>query len=629
MAAASTNSARPDDHASVARTSAERPPLASEAWVLSEKADLGLAPRHLFWEDVPEYSDAAHIAAARQAAADHEAAGELPLIGMQLWEDSFEKSLPEGLFGAISGHGSWVEWIGDRPGYLGVTSDGGVHYATDANPHGWGYVSPLMPLDAGDVPAGFTGTDATYADWLADRLGRLAGHTGVRGFQFADFYDGSPHSGVMNYFNPRIIQDFERERGIDLAGDSLAEQAAEIKSEHAQEYLDYFVEGWAYGWQALEHSVERHTGQEPWFVTQVSFTPAAMREFAAVDVREIGERVDLDSMLFHVQTLERFEMQHKPAPASYEAAMIGTHAARAPQAHFGHMMSSSEDDYWNAVSRMYPGVTGEDREELGWGRLKQTWLQSGWTHIADGEGDVRRASEAWSRSYHDWGEVDAAWLELLRDIVPSRPFGPALYYSANAEKAMNAIEPVGNAVENAYLGELLTPITRLHDAGVPFGYYVSDAALASIDEADAPSAWIIPERFHEGQDLFTEAELDALEEIAPVLVGEEALNHRHPLNFSDTVPGAEITGFGFYDQHDRLIVVASDRVDFDDDGSRADIAATVSLDLPDGDYRVEDLLNDRTQTFSVRGGTGDFDIALGRWDTGVYAITEATATDLL
>ncbi|MBP2299367.1 carbohydrate-binding domain-containing protein [Azospirillum picis] len=613
------------EHDATGAVSSDRPPLMSDVSTISWGADRGLAPQHLFWDSVPDYKNAAHLKETRDVAAGHLADGVLPLIGLQLWEDTFEYSQNGGEFASLPGHQAWVTWVKAHPQYLGRDGDGNVLNSDSSNPYGWGYVSPLMPLDAKDAPAGWTGGTAHYADWMADKLGRLSALTGTRGYELADFFDGSPHSGVMDFFNSRMIAEFSAKTGIKVAGSTLAQQAADIVDNHPTQWLDYFVDGWAYGWKALDDAIVKNTGHNAWLTTQVSFTPAAMREFAGVDARVIAKTMNPDDILFNVQTLEHFEMQHKQAPASYEQAMLGIHAARAPEAHYGHMLSSSENDYWNAVDSLYTGVTGTVREELGWGRLEQTWLQSGWTMVADDHGGARRAAEQWSRSYHDWGEVKQEWLDMLRDIVPTRPFGPALYYSVNAEKAMNALEPAGNSIGNAYLGELLEPITKLHDAGVTFGYYVSDEALPSITAANAPSAWIIPQASYDGHSLISDAEIAALKAKAPVLIGDEALNYHGPLSFTDKDPDAQITGYGFYDQKDRLIVVASDRVDFNDTAARKAVATHVELQLANGHYKVEDLVHHTSQSFDVVNGIGGFDTSIARWDTGVYAITHDAA----
>ena len=62
---------------------------------------------------------------------------------------------------------------------------------------------------------------------LADKLGRLSALTGTRGYELADFFDGSPHSGVMDFFNSRMIAEFSTKTGIKVAGSTLAQQAQE------------------------------------------------------------------------------------------------------------------------------------------------------------------------------------------------------------------------------------------------------------------------------------------------------------------------------------------------------------------------------------------------------------------
>jgi hypothetical protein len=610
-----------DDHKAVAALSADRPPLANEVWALSWGADRGLAPQHIFWTQVPDYANASHMAQTRAIAAEHEADGQIPVAGMQLWTDTFAKSLSGGEFASLAGHKAWVDWVKARPDYMASHPDGRVWGATAANPSGWGYVSPLMPMKAADTPAGWSGT-YYYADWLADRLGQLAAHTGIRGYNFADFYDGSPHAGIMDFFNDRMITDFATKTGITVAGSSLATRAADIRAHHAVEYVDYFVKGWSYGWKALAQSIEHYTGKEAWLTTQVSFGPAVMRQFAGVDVRELGNQgMDLDSIVFNVQTLERFTMQHKAISVAYESAMIGTHAARAPDGHFGQMVSASEDAYWDAVANLYTRIDAADRNEIGWDRLKQAWFQSGWTHIAENDGGVRRAAEVWQRSYHDWGQIDDEWLDVLRDVVPTKPFGPALYYSVNAERAVNVLDPLGYAISNAYLGETLQPITKLFDAGATFGYYVSDSALAHLSADATPSAWIIPQRTLNGKDLFSSTEIAALQAKAPVLSETQAATAHYPLTFTDNSADAQTDGYAFYDQHGRLIVLACDRIDFDDTSARQATMVTAHLDLTDGHYQAVNLFDGHAIDFDAVHGSGAFAFDLGRWDTTAFAIT--------
>ncbi|WP_377807380.1 hypothetical protein ABNQ38_10220 [Azospirillum sp. A29] len=103
------------------------------------------------------------------------------------------------------------------------------------------------------------------------------------------------------------------------------------------------------------------------------------------------------------------------------------------------------------------------------------------------------------------------------------------------------------------------------------------------------------------------------------------MNYHHPLTFTDKDPDAQITGYGFYDQKDRLIVVASDRVDFNDTAARKAVATHVELQLANGHYTVQDLMHNTTQGFDVVNGVGGFDTTIARWDTGVYAISHDVA----
>ena len=596
-----------------ADTSVKSPPFEPGAWDQSWGAGQGLAPQNWFWEEVPAYQEKKETI--NRVAAEHEAEGVVPTTGLQLWKSTFKESQPGGKFADKEGHEAWVEWIEARPELLGVNKNG--------ENLGWGYVSPLVPLDPKDFPEDFEGKSAYYADWQAERLGRLAAFTGINGFSFSDFFDSHPGSGVANYFNARIIEDFESRMDVTLSSGTLTEQADEIRSQHYQEWIDYFVDRWAYNWEALTREIGEHTDEEPWLVSQTSFAPAAMRRKGAVDARAIMQNVSPDNILFNVQTVLPFMMRQLSVPESRESAMLGLYAAREPSGRYGHMIMSSEDRYWNAVDELWPNLSEEAQEELGWKRLKRTWLESGLTHVATRQGDVRRATESWTRSYHDQGKTKEPWVELLRDIVPTRPFGPALYYSVPIERAVEANAGAdSNQITSSYLGQHLQPVTDLKEAGVPFNYYVSDAALNELQDDFQPSAWIVPDRYQGGEDLLPEKERAALEKTAPILSEEEAKTFDYPLSFSTGQEGRTITGFGFYDQNDRLIVVASDRIQFDESNSNlGKVKATINLDLPDGKYTARELLTGQETDFNVASGSGEFNATIKRWDTKVFAIT--------
>lgn len=596
----------------VASVSYDNPPFSNEVRYQSWGASQGLAPQMWFWENVPQYQEFQRQT--NQSSNKIRESGRVPYAGLQLWQDAFRRSQPGETYGKLPGHQAWVKWIEERPEYLGVRPDG--------TNFGWGYVSPLVPLKPEDYPEDFEGDVAYFADWQAERLGRLAAFTGIQGFSFSDFFDSHPHSGPHRYFNSRIIKDFERLTNITLSSTTLTEQADEIRTQYYQNWLDYWVERWAYNWSAIVREFHKHTGEAPALRTQVSFTPASMRRHGAIDPRVILQKVSPDNIVFNVQTVQSFMMKRDPVPESFESASIGLHAAREPEGYYGHILMSSEDRYWEAVEELWPQLSQETQQELGWKRLKRTWLESGWTHVATRQGNTRRAAESWTRSYHDKGEIDQSWVKLLRDIDPTRPFGPAVYYSVNIERGYESHHGAnGNTLRNSYLGGRLEPVTELKEGGIPFNYYVSDAALNKLQDNFVPSAWIIPDRYLDEKDLLPVEERKALEAIAPILSEDNAQKFDYPLSFSSDQEGRTITGFGFYDQNDNLIVVASDRITIGESNANLGATlATVHLKLPDGKYIARELLSDQETAFTVTSGSGEFLTTIDRWDTQVFEI---------
>lgn len=594
-----------------ANISYDNPPFTDEVWKQSWGSGQGLAPQLWFWEDVPQYQQLKEKI--NGVAAKIEAEGKVPVTGLHLLREVFTKSKSGGEYSELPGHQAWVKWVEAHPEYLGVDRNE-KHF-------GWGYVSPLVPLKAEDYPQNFEGDVAYFADWQADKLGRLAAFTGINGFLFSDFFDSHPHTSPQNYFNSGIIDDFERVTDITLTSKTITKQAQELRSQYYQEWLDYWVDRWAYNWSAIVREIRRYTGKEPWLVSQTSFTPASMRRHGAVDPRVILQYISPDNIIFSVQSIQGLMIRHLPLPESIESASIGLHAAREPEAYYDHNIMSSEDRYWKAVDDLWSDLSEEIREELGWKRLKRTWLESGWTHVATRQGNIRRAAETWTRSYHNKGEIDRSWVKLLREIEPTRPFGPAIYYSVSIERAYEAYGEVQNPIHLSYLGEELQPVTELKEAGIPFNYYVSDAALNKLQNDFYPTVWIIPDRYLKGKDLLPTRERIALEKIAPILSEKEAQKFDYPLSFSSNQQGRTIAGFGFYDQNDRLIVVASDRITIGETNANLGATqATVHLKLPDGKYAVRELLNNREITFKVISGSGEFSTTIDRWDTQVFKI---------
>ena len=624
----------PGNGTPAAPTSRIRPPLLSDASQNSWGVSQGLAPQMLFWEQVPAYQE--KKTRINQVAADIEAAGKVPCGGLQRWEDTFMRSQPkgtypdaparlnDGIYADLPGHKAWVNWIEDRPQYLGADHTGqSLPKAYRSWGGDWGYISPLVPLQSSDYPEHYTGNKAYYADWIADKLGTLAGFTGARCYRFSDFYDSHPHIPIKDYFNARIIQDFQQRTNISLSATTLSEQAKEIRTKHLDAWSDFWSDRWAYGWAAIAREIKRNTGKEPWLQIQNSFSVAGQHS-RAFDARAIVEHMSANHILFLVQTVQHLHSDRISLPESYASATLGTYAAREPNARYGHMLEASHEEFWEPVAATWPELSTTTQEELGWKRLKRVWLESGWTHVATRQGTVRRAVEAFQRHYWDKGTIDEAWLSLIQDIYPARPFGPAMYYSVNLERIyeQRIAQENRNHLNDAYLGKNLTPVTNLREAGLPFNYYVSDAALPNLKPDFRPTAWLVPDRYINNQDKLPANERQVLESIAPILDAEQAKAHS-PLRFSTTQTDRTITGFGFFDQHGRLIIMAGDQIKLGESNNALNaVQATITLDLPDGQYTAKELFTNKVVNFTVREGTGTFTTTLDRWDTQVFAVTQ-------
>jgi hypothetical protein len=302
------------------------------------------------------------------------------------------------------------------------------------------------------------------------------------------------------------------------------------------------------------------------------------------------------------------------APESAIPSILGIAAAREPLVRNGPNMECDVQDFWGGVAFNFPKLKPEAQHEIGLKRLKRLWLETAWAHIADRQGRTRRAVAFFERYYWDAGKIDPALVALYQDVRPARPFGPAIYYSVAIERAC---ERQGKA----YLGDggWNRPITDLREAGVALNYYVSDAALAKIGPDSRPTFWIVPRQPGVAGDLLPAGERARIEAIAPVLDEKTALRAATPLRFSGGNRG--LTGFGFIDQNNRLIIVVSDRIERGEDNNHLPATrAEVAVSLPDGAYTAHELLGDTRISFTVAKGRGIFRTALPRWDTKVFAI---------
>ena len=208
-----------------------------------------------------------------------------------------------------------------------------------------------------------------------------------------------------------------------------------------------------------------------------------------------------------------------------------------------------------------------------------------------------------SRDYWDGGTIDATVTRLIRTVVPTKPFGYALYYSTAAERAMEAKVPTSGDLNATYMNPDI--LMNVKNGGGGVNYYVATAGLAKLQAASKPAAWLVLDG------TLSAAELDKLKAVAPVLTSLAAAKAyaKAPLTYS-----AGLTGTGFYDQNNRLIVTATNQ-------SKAAVNGKITLKtLPAGTYGATDLFTNATVKFTVTAAGGALPLAVARWDTRAFAI---------
>jgi hypothetical protein len=146
------------------------------------------------------------------------------------------------------------------------------------------------------------------------------------------------------------------------------------------------------------------------------------------------------------------------------------------------------------------------------------------------------------------------------------------------------------------------------NGGGAVNYYVATAGLPKLQATAKPAAWLVLDG------TLPAAELASLKKIAPVLtsLAEAKAYAGAPLAYS-----AGLTGTGFYDQTDRLIVTVTNQ-------GAAAVSGKVTLKtLPVGAYTATDLFTGAKTTFTVTSAGGALPLSVARWDTRAFAIARA------
>ncbi len=534
------------------------------------------------WPDVLFYREAGH-GEARGAAEQIAATGHHPFFELVHWTGTFADARPGGDRAEEPGWREYGQWYEARRHLFARTVDG-----EPWNPD-FGHISPPMPLDEQDWPEGID--NATYGDWLARRIGITAGETGVTGVIAADFLEGIPYDStrVIDYHR-RIVAAFADWAGLELPDADDAERARYIRDHHLPTWNDFWAHAYGRYYAALVREIEAHTGEQAMVGFQTHRTPSR-RRYQGTDFRLLLEHVPRE------QIWSRIELQsdglRNIRPEGTTSAIFGSFAAREPDFVVGAQMSADHYAFWAAVANTWPELDEDEQEERGRRFLDHHWLEVGWTHIATRQGEVRRGAQFFMRHYWDKDDAQPDSFHLIHEHRPTRPFGLAGYYSVPSERRMEERQEEYNVANR---------MAELRSAGAAVGYYVSDAALDALNDAHAPTGWIVFE-----PELLTEAERDRLTSLAPI-VSPDDLPDR-PLAF-----GPNMTGFGFFDQNDELIVVASHT------GDEAGEATIRLADLPDGTYEARDLIDGQSVTFPVEDGRGELTFDVQRWQTRPWLI---------
>ena len=376
-----------------------------------------------------------------------------------------------------------------------------------------------------------------------------------------------------------------------VPGSTVSAQASYLVANDFSRWVDFTSTGYSKFYAALANRLGAATGRTGLVIDQCGANPS-MRRLYATDERIVATVMSPKSYLcnWDDQLIQLGRSGPILTPPIQEVAGAVAAAAREPLIRNGANIEADDAAYWSAIASFYPTLSASAQKEVGYKLLKRLWIWQSWAHIADRSGDVRRALAFVSRDYWDAGSLTALnpLTSLIQSIVPTKPFGPAIYYSVAAERAVEqaAIKTVGPSVNLPVETTLYMNRPELQtflDGGSASGYYVSDAALPAIKakSANAPSAWL----------------------------------PGNPITVSNG-----LTAFGFYDQTGRLIIVISNPSAAPGATSVTGTIAVANTGLSDGSHKVTSLLDGATYSVGFSKGAAAVSYTVGRWDTVVFAV---------
>lgn len=320
--------------------------------------------------------------------------------------------------------------------------------------------------------------------------------------------------------------------------------------------------------------------------------------------------------------LENESQPDRPTPPDWTASYsIGSNASLAPNVPLAVYYDGDYGGYWEPVA------AESWTTQHGWEYLKHMALSAGWTMVANSNGSVRRAAQAFQRGNWDAGTIPQSFTDEMLGHVPTHPFGPALYYSSNVERYYD-----GPNSENSYywfywyLQRGIATVTQTASQpqyyqvaqGLNLGYWASDALDPSkLKPADIPSAWLLYDSNH-----LPAAELAKLQAVAPVydllnaggtgtLQGATAALAAGPVHAT----GTGLNMLAFIDQNGSVIVMVTNQ-----DATDQNAGALVFNDVSNGSFNLIGLLGTPSTTMTVANNSASVPISVAAYDTIVYEI---------
>jgi len=557
-------------------------------------------PDQLFWQDVPFNQE--HYYDMLLAADSIASGGRVPVGGNVAWGfDLLNANGGDPDFADYSQQGGYMQyaaWMNPREGtYFALGPDGTISYP------GQGYVSFSMPMLADDLPE--DSQPETFGKWAGESLGNLAVTYHLRGFLDADYFIGVY---IPDDWHPRLIDSFEAWSGTTVPGLTVSARANYVSQNLNSEWIDFENAGQVSFLTEIDNTLLA-SGVSPFSGGQLNFDPALSRATGS-DPRAWETQIPGKYWYFVVENESQGD---RATPSDWTASYsIGASASRVPDVPMGVDMDGFCNDTSNPTAMLYN---------------KHLWLSAGWTYIANRDGSIRRASQVFQRNNWDAQSACSDQVAVMREHVPTHPFGPAFYYSDNIARYFESPNDETNYYYfYPYLQRSIATLTASSPQpqyygvaqGINLGYWVSDAVDPStLKAADVPSAWLLYDSNRLPAD-----ELTKLKAVAPVydlmnaggsgkLLGATAALAAGPVHAT----GTGLNMLSFVDQNGSVILMVTNQ-----DATDQNAGALVFNNVSNGNFNLLGLLGTPSTTMTVTNNSATVPISVAAYDTAVYEI---------